>query len=118
MDNLPLLILVAAAVALLVFGVAMAVKGMLNNEKRKLQTRLGGEGRRGASVSQLPLSITRDDDETSGASSYLVRWRPMEGLHRMVIQAYPNMNVTLFVCIVGTCALGMFIILSAATNNL
>src|SRR5438093_3289013 len=48
----------------------------------------------------------------------LVRWRPFEGLHRMVIQAYPNLNVTVFMCIVGTCALGMFIILSAATNNL
>src|SRR5213593_4467023 len=119
MDSLSLPILIAAAVALLVFGLAMALSGMLNNEKKKLQNRLATEAKaRGGGGSALPLSITRNDDEASGASAYMVRWRPFEGLHRMVVQAYPNMNVTLFMCIVGTCALGGFIILSSATNNL
>jgi tight adherence protein B len=116
MDSNALFILVAAAVALLVFGIAMAVVGMVNNEKKKLSQRLGGEGKKAGQ--NLPLSITRNDDETSGASTMLVRWRPFEGLHRIVVQAYPNMNVTLFLCIAGTCAVGMFIIGSALTNNL
>src|SRR5438876_339560 len=120
MDSLSLPILIAAAVALLVFGLAMALSGLLNTEKRKLQTRLAAEAklRGGGGNNPLPLSITRNDDEASGASAFMVRWRPFEGLHRMVVQAYPNMNVTLFMCIVGTCALGGFIILSSATNNL
>ena len=118
MDSNALFILVAAAVALLVFGVGMAVMGMVNNEKKKLSQRLGGEGKKSGGTASLPLSITRNDDETSGASTFLVRWRPLEGLHRIVVQAYPNMNVTLFLCIVGTCALFMFIMGTSLTNNL
>jgi tight adherence protein B len=117
MDSNALFILVAAAVALLVFGVGMAVMGMVNNEKKKLSQRLGGDGAKKVGQN-LPLSITRNDDETNGASTMLVRWRPLEGLHRVVVQAYPNMNVTLFLCIAGTGAVGMFIIGSALTNNL
>jgi tight adherence protein B len=117
MDSNALFILVAAAVALLVFGIAMAVVGMVNNEKKKLSQRLGGDGTK-KSIANLPLSITRTDDETSGASTMLVRWRPLEGLHRMVVQAYPNMNVTLFLVMVGTSALFMFIMGTSLTNNL
>jgi hypothetical protein len=37
----------------------------------------------------------------------LVRWRPMEGLHRMIVQAYPNMTVATFLCIAGGVAFGL-----------
>jgi tight adherence protein B len=117
MDSLSLPILIAGAVALLVFGIAMAIVGMVNNEKKKLSQRLG-DGAKKMAGANLPLSITRTDEDTTGASTMLVRWRPLEGLHRMVVQAYPNMNVTLFLCMVGTSALFMFIMGTSLTNNL
>ena len=120
MESLYVPIMIAAAVALLVWGVAAAIKGLINGEKRKLQQRLVAEGqgqRMGGGAGQLPLSITRGQDTASGASAMLVRWRPLEGLHRLVVQAYPNMNVTTFMCIAGGCAFTCFMILLAITNN-
>jgi tight adherence protein B len=121
MDSLYVPILIASAVALLVWGVASAIKGLLNQEKRKLQQRLiAGEDRRsngGGASSQLPLSITRNQ-ETTGASAVLVRWRVMDGLHRMVVQAYPNGTVSTFLSIAGFCMFGLFMVLLLATNNM
>src|SRR5438874_12458990 len=94
-------ILIAAAVALAVVGVASLVKGLMSAEKRKLQQRLSGENQQRTSdstSSALPLSITRDID-LHGASALLVRWRPMESLHRLVVQAYPNSTVSIFLTI-------------------
>src|SRR5437762_6912846 len=118
MESLSLPILIAGAVALMVFAIAMAAKGLFGNEKRKLAQRLSTEGKaRGGGASQLPLSITRNE-ETIGASAYMVRWRPLDGLHRMIIQAYPNSTVAVFLCIAGGCAFGMFMLASLLTNNL
>jgi len=117
MESMSLPILIAGAVALLVFGIAMAASGLMNSEKRKLQSRLATEAKqRAASSSQLPLSITRDH-ETVGATALMVRWRPLDGLHRMVVQAYPNMTVAVFLCIAGGAAFMMFMAASLATNN-
>src|SRR4051794_34104290 len=121
MDSLYVPILIASAVALMVWGLASAVKGLLNQEKRKLQQRLvAGDDKRsngGGASSQLPLSITRTH-ETTGASAMLVRWQPMDGLHRMVVQAYPNGTVSVFLSIAGFCMFGLFMILLLATNNM
>ena len=119
MDSLSLPILIAGAVALLVFAVAMAANGLFGGEKRKLQQRLATEAKQrgGGGGSQLPLSITRNE-ETVGATHYMVRWRPLDGLHRMIVQAYPNSTVAVFLCIAGGCAFGMFMLASVLTNNL
>ena len=119
MESLYLPILIASAVALLVWGVASAIKGLMNAEKRKLQHRLVGENqqRAGGASSQLPLSITRNQ-EIVGASALLARWQPLESLHRMVVQAYPNATLARFVIIAGFAAFGLFFTAYAATNNL
>src|SRR4051812_44970148 len=119
MDSLYVPIMIAAAVALLVWGVASALKGLMNAEKRKLQQRLvaGEKSSGGGASAQLPLSITRTH-ETTGASAMLVRWQPMDGLHRMVVQAYPNGTVSVFLSIAGFCMFGLFMILLLATNNM
>src|SRR3712207_4686891 len=101
MESLYLPILVAATVALFVWGVAMAIKGLMNAEKRKLQQRLIAENDKRAKMtgggSQLPLSITRNNDAaTGGASALISRWSPLESLHRTVVQAYPNGSVATF----------------------
>jgi tight adherence protein B len=118
MDSLYLPILIASAVALLAWGVMVVVKGFMNGEKRKLQSRLIGETEQKSSgSSSLPLSITRDR-ETTGASKMLVRWQPLEGLHRMIVQAYPNGTVATFVSIAGICLFVMFMVGMLATANM
>jgi tight adherence protein B len=120
MESLYLPVMIAAAVALLVWGVAMTIKGILSGEKRKLQQRLIAEAQqqRTSMSGALPLSITKNTDTVAGVSAALVRFRPLEGLHRLIIQAYPNMTVATFLCIAGGVAFTMFMILMAATNNL
>jgi tight adherence protein B len=119
MDSMFLPILIASAVALMVFAIAMAAKGLLNGEKRKLAQRLGGEGqsRGNSGAGQLPLSITRDQ-EMNGASAMMAKWQPLEGLHRIIVQAYPNMTVAIFLCIAGAVALTLFMLTSLLTDNL
>src|SRR5690349_16889904 len=123
MESLYVPILIAAAAALFVWGVTATIKGLINGEKRKLQQRLvsEGQGQRlggGGLSSQLPLSITREQEvAASGASKMLVRLRPIEALHRLVVQAYPNMSVVTFMCIAGGCAFTAFMLLLAITNN-
>jgi len=118
MESLYIPILIACAVALLVIGISSAVKGMLNVEKRKLQERLREEAERRQGGGHLPLSITRTTDAASGASAMLIKWQPLEGLHRMVVQAYPNMTVSTFMCIAFGSAFLLFMLLMAATDNL
>ena len=120
MDSEYLPYLVAGFVAMLVWGIIVVAKSFLDPEKRKLQTRLAGEGKNqvGGGASQLPLSITRHQDDTVAISAMLVRWRPLEGLHRMIVQAYPNMTVATFLCIAGGVAFTLFMIASVATNNM
>ena len=121
MDSEYLPYLVAGFVAMLVWGIIVVAKSFLDPEKRKLQNRLAGDGK-GLGIlggtSQLPLSITRNHDDAVAISALLVRWRPMEGLHRMIVQAYPNMTVATFLCIAGGVAFVMFMIASVMTNNL
>jgi tight adherence protein B len=117
MDSLYLPILIALTVAMLVWGLSVFINGMLGAKRRKLQQRLAGEGQ-ATGASQLPLSITRNSDVVVGASAMLVRWRPIAGLHRLVVQAYPNLSVVGFLCIAGLCALSPFICMTAWTGNL
>jgi tight adherence protein B len=120
MDSSYLPYLVAGFVAMLVWGVIVAAKAIFDPEKKRLQNRLAGEGKAsgGAGASQLPLSITRNTDDTVAISAMLVRFRPLEGLHRMIVQAYPNMTVATFLCIAGGVAFMLFMVASIMTNNM
>ena len=127
MESLYVPILIAAAVALFVSGVASAARTVLNSEKRNLQQRLredprkgmsgGGGGGGGGVSSPLPLSITRENYEAAGASALLTRWSPLEDLHRMVVQAFPSMNVATFVVIAALAAFLTFCFGMLMTRN-
>jgi tight adherence protein B len=118
MDSLYLPLLIASAVALLVWGVTSILKSALNGEKRKLQSRLIS-GDKGSSISNsaLPLSITKST-ETTRASTMLMRWQPLGGLHRMIVQAYPNGTVATFMSIAGICMFILFMVGMLATQNM
>ena len=127
MESLYIPILTAAAVTLFIWSLASAAQAMLNGEKRKLQQRLredprkgmsgGGGGGGGGVSSPLPLSITRENYEAAGASALLTRWSPLEDLHRMVVQAFPSMNVATFVVIAALAAFLTFCFGMLMTRN-
>ena len=118
MDSLYLPLLIASAVALLVWGVTSILKSALNGEKRKLQSRLiSGDKGNSISNSALPLSITKST-ETTRASTMLMRWQPLGGLHRMIVQAYPNGTVATFMSIAGICMFILFMVGMLATQNM
>ena len=120
MDSLYLPILIASAVALLVWAVISVAKSLMNGEKRKLQSRLIAESEKstiGGGGGALPLSITRRT-ETTRTSTMLIRWAPLEGLHRMIVQAYPNGTITTFVSIAGIAMFVMFMTGMLATGNM
>ena len=116
MDTLYVPILIALAVALLVFGIASTADTVLGSGKRKLKQRLRDDAA-SSTRSQLPLSITRNVEAT-GASAMLVKWEPLQDLHRMVVQAYPSMTVSAFICIAAIAALIVFMVLLAVTENM
>jgi tight adherence protein B len=120
MESLYLPILIAAAVALLAWAMASFIGGATNNEKRKLQHRLREENHEGGNTasSQLPLSITRNEDKKGAASQFLAQWSLMQNLHRMIIQAYPNGSIAVFVSVGASCMLGLGVIALMATGNM
>jgi tight adherence protein B len=124
MESLYLPILVACAVALMVWAIASLVKGLLNAEKRKLQSRLISQSQGTQRTSLIgsggagQTSIERDQHEAVGASAMLTRLPLFDALHRMIVQAYPNGTVVRFVSIMGLAALGLFVIGMALTQNL
>jgi tight adherence protein B len=127
MDSFYIPILTAAAVTLFIWSLGSAAQTLLNNEKRKLHQRLRNDGRKGgggggatsssAASAALPLSITRDSFEAAGASALLTRWSPLEALHRMVVQAYPSMNVATFVVIAALAGFVSFCFGMLMTHN-
>jgi tight adherence protein B len=119
MESTLLPFLLAAAVAMLVWGVAVVVRGLTDAEKRKLQQRLVAENENGAVNLQLPLSITRTTAAASGTASALIsRWSRLQALHRTVVQAYPNGSVARFLSVVAGSAVLLFLVMAGLTENL
>lgn len=112
MDQL-LIILVAAAVAALVWTVAYVVAGVAEGRKRKLHQRLSAETRAGG-----PSRISRPiliQDQTTGLPGFLNRLPPVQILQRRVRQAFPEMPLARFLLIdasIGLISLAIFGLIS------
>jgi len=92
-------ILIAATVTLLVFGIWQIVAGLTDSEKRKLQQRLSGSGKGGASnasAAQQSLSLQQEAD---GLSGVLVQFSFFGRLEKMLIYAVPDMSLSKFLTI-------------------
>ena len=99
MDGMFLPILIAVVVILLVFSLWQVVKVMTDPDRRKLKERLSTEGpRSGGGDSGQPLSITMDREAT-GLSGQLTKLGPLQGLYRQILQAWPDLSLTAFLCI-------------------
>lgn len=108
MESLLLPILIAAVVALFVWGLVAIFAGG-NGEKKKLQERLTAEAAGTPQQSSLPLSITLQM-EAGGLSALLIKISPLQGLYRKLVQAWPEMTLALFLEIAAGVALIAFLV--------
>jgi tight adherence protein B len=107
MDSLYLPILIASVVALFAWGLISIFSGG-TGEKKKLQQRLTAEpGGIRAGDSQLPLSITLQM-EAGGISAVLLKFSPLQGLYRKLLQAWPEMTLAMFLGIAFAACLTFF----------
>ena len=97
MDSLLLPILIASVVALFVWGLVSILSGP-GGEKRKLHERLMSDGTITGDKPTLPLSITLQM-EAGGLSALLIKFSPLQGLYRKLVQAWPEMTLALFLSI-------------------
>src|SRR3982750_4847045 len=108
-------ILVAAAVALFTLGVANVTRLVLHGEKRKLAERLSPDVRfdpAAASAQAIKIQL-----ESSALPPLLSRLRFLNGLHRHVIQAYPQTTLVRFVSLSVVIAFvaGVIMLLASAS---
>jgi tight adherence protein B len=104
----PLPILVAAAVALLVWGIFSMLANPQRKEKRQLNKRLSTEGRAtGSNALKHRISLTLEDP---ALPQVLARMSMVRGLQRHVLQAYPDLPLSRFMLVVvGAGTVGGFI---------
>jgi tight adherence protein B len=115
-DALLFPILTASAAGSLVYGLARLVAAAIDNEKRKLQQRLvstrGGGRNVGGGASDVRRPITYQT-QAVGVSGVLAQLPLLGGLHRRLLQAYPELSLARFLAISGGAWFFTFIVFSA-----
>ena len=116
MDELLLPILIAAAVALVVWAAARAAAGTSRGEKRKLQQRLSTETKVDltATVANKPLFIQL---EVKGLPDAVARLRFIQNLHRKLMAVWPGLTVVRFLCLSAGLAAGLFFVIYLVTAS-
>lgn len=105
-------ILIALVVALLVWGGWQIALTLTAGQKRKLKQRLAGDSSLpGTARAPLPRSITLQR-EAAGLSGVLARLTIFEGLHRKLVQAYPDTTLVRFLAVAGWMAMGAFFLVA------
>ena len=118
MDPTLLPMLIAASVALFVFGAAQVTAALSNGERRKLQQRLAdGAGASGSSASATRSAIlsAQEQDVLAGALGHLSL---IDGLQRRLHHAFPETTLTRFLAILIGIALASFAVVFLVTDSL
>lgn len=116
MDGLLLPILIAATVALAVWGLARLVTGAALGEKRKLQQRLSTEGRLDLGSVSAATRVTLQMGD-SGLPPLLGRVRFFQSLNRKLVQAYPEARLTRFLALAVGIGLGGTLVAMTVTGS-
>ena len=118
MDPILLPLLIAASVALFVFGAAQVTAAMSNGERRKLQQRLSeGAGAGGSSASSARSAIlsAQEHDLLAGALGHLSL---IDALQRRLHHAFPDTTLTRFLGILAGIAVATFSVVFLVTDSL
>src|SRR6185295_5034661 len=117
MQDMLLPILIAVSIALLAWAVIAAIGAGALGEKKKIKERLAGEVVQEEQAGNLPKSITVQM-EAQGLSGKLARWSFFNGLHRKIIQAYPDDTLVKFLTVAGWLGVGAFILVTLSFESL
>jgi tight adherence protein B len=109
MNSMYVPIMIALAVVLLAWGAAKVVMLLADADSRRLKQRLNQEGRPQGEAESQGL-VMRDQ---TGLSGQLARMRLFAGLHRKVLQAYPQMPLLKFLGICSLCGFVAFMLAAA-----
>ena len=112
MNGMIIPVLVACSVALIVFLTTKLVAALTDKEKRKLKERLTVDNRDDVN-SSANRSITLQQQDLGLFSGF----KPVEGLARRLMQAYPDASVHKFMALMLGCALLVGLITLAFTAN-
>lgn len=116
MEAILLPILIAAAVALLVYGAAQATVALANGDKRRLHERLTSNSRIGGSSVTLSI-VTQQDVDT--LSQLLSQMSVFDALNRRLGHAFPDMPLSRFMMWVAVGGGGAFLfVLTLSTSVL
>lgn len=112
MNGMIIPILVACSVAMIVFVTTQLIAKLTDKEKRKLKERLSIENRDGLNDG-TNRSITLQQQDLGMFSGF----KPVEGLSRRLMQAYPDASVQKFMGLMVGCALLVGLIVLTFTVN-
>ncbi len=98
-------ILIALTVVLLVWGIGRALAARFDGDRKKLKSRLTlNTPEQLAAAGQRPITHRT---EAVGFSAILARWSPLQSVHKRLLQAWPDTDLTKFLGIaLGLALLG------------
>lgn len=113
MDGLMIPILIALAVALLVFFTVQITSALTDGEKRKLKQRLSAENRNTGSSDNANRSITIQQMDLG----LFGQFRPIEKLGKKLALAYPDTSVNKFLMLCAGIGVGAYMIAQLVSGN-
>src|SRR5689334_20067434 len=113
MDGMLLPLIIAAAVALVVFAIVQITASLTDPEKRKLKQRLSTEARldNGSSGGNRSITLAEQD------MGLFAGFSPIEKLGRKLLQAYPEASLNKFLMLCAGIAIFLFMILFLVLGN-
>jgi len=118
MDPTLLPLLIAASVALFVFGAAQVTAALANGERRKLHQRLSeGAGAGGSSASSARSAILSEQEHDILAGA-LGHFSLIDGLQRSLHHAFPDTTLTRFLAILSGIAIATVAVVFLVTDSL
>lgn len=116
MEAILLPILIAGAVGLVVFAIWQVIGPLIDPSKRKLSKRLTGESQSGQALEAKAKSIVQT--EAVGFEARLLQIGFFQGLHRTLLQSYPELPLLRFVQIMAGVSLLVFTVVFVLAGKL
>jgi tight adherence protein B len=99
MDSLLLPIVIAATVALFVFGAVSLATHLLDPDRKRLQNRLSTETKFGASIEGAKSGVTGKAVEHDALTAFLLQWPLFRSINAKLIYASPEASLSKFLLI-------------------
>jgi tight adherence protein B len=116
MDDYLLPSIIAAVIGLFAYGVVCLIQGFTDGEKKKLAERLGTDDRLDTAANTR-RSIIYQQMEASGLPPKMAAMPIFQALNRLVLQAFPDMQLIKFLYVVVGMAFGALVVVSVVADS-